>query len=339
MKNIWLVLFLAFIPLDARGQSDSIKTADQDSVPVQSLVSYDSTLFRQNNRDMMSISGKLDRMVLSKQSDSTIYLNLKWDLVKQQHLAGGQALDKMKMSSTLIGFMEELTALECEINQMSSLWSDSMLANGWDRVKDYGTFAGLTLAGVYLIENKNIKPQAGGIGLCLTGVCQLAGHIWGNNNADKLRAKIEFLNYSRRAYDDLKARNRELQLYIQSNKAFTNSLMKLEKEYYTPKIISSGNSARLADSIDAYQNVISDLKTYLGNFEIQLSQVPSYLDGIIAVNENYMEYYNNRPATKALYQNILLLNNKANKLKKKYNGEVIKSLAVSRDVRRILNKY
>lgn len=230
--------------------------------------------------------------------------------------AGRAAISSMKSGVKIISFTQRILDLDQTIELSTNIWSDSIFRNTWNKVEDWGTVVGIIIASGGVLSSNEEDTQNGSIaeGLGVVGVSKLLGNLLGINEK-KFREKMERIDLSVRAYDDLKMRSKQLQLFLSSNIEFEKRVISFELEYTQAKPESvSILMAKLLDLLDDYKLI--------------LKQIPDYLDNITTVSVGYVndpEKYKNLPMTK-IFDKILT---KCNDVKDEYNKEVKPLLIVS----------
>ncbi|MBX2968284.1 MAG: hypothetical protein KF803_02850 [Cyclobacteriaceae bacterium] len=237
--------------------------------------------------------------------------------------AGKAAISSMKSGVKILNFTYDMLDLDQTIELTTNIWSDTTFRNTWNRIEDWGTVAGTLIAVGGALQSDNESDQIGGIaiGAGVIGCSKLLGTLLGINEK-KLRKKMEKIDLSVRAYDDLNMRNKQLKTFIENNRDFEGRIKDFEVDY-----IKAANGdmslylTKLVDLLDEYKSI--------------LKQIPTYLDDISSVSVSYInnkEKYKELPMKK-IFDVILT---KCGKLKQDYNKEVKPLLDVSPEIKRLI---
>jgi hypothetical protein len=208
----------------------------------------------------------LEERIRILEARDTLNAQLKRKTLGNRYSLALQALDKMIQGVTHVKSLSELVGIEQGINLNTSPWSDSDFRDGWDKLKDYASLIGLLGTGVAL--KADATPQvslAVGLGaMFIPQGLRLLGV--GTDKADTIRQKVEFIDFTRNAYNELQSRSREIQqIYIQDS-TFLESLKLLRNQF------SDTPSADSLISIRIYAIQVA-LQDYNG---IE-AQIPKYL--------------------------------------------------------------
>lgn len=236
--------------------------------------------------------------------------------------AGKLAISTMKSGVKILNFTYTMLDLDQTIEQTTNLWADSTFRNFWDKLEDWGTVTGMAIAvGGGALTEEDTKITSMISGLSIAGISKLAG-VLGGINEKKFRQKMERIDLSVRAYDDLKIRNNQLTLYIKNNLDFKDRIENLERSYITAKKEDQGlQMAKLVDMLDEYRNI--------------LSQIPNYLDAITSVAEGYInnkDLYKETPMDE-IFAKVL---KKVKNVREQYNSEIKPLFEVSPEIKKII---
>jgi hypothetical protein len=202
------------------------------------------------------------------------------DKLRERYNLGREVLSEMSDGVTVISFMHMLVDVEQGLNRVTNLWSDSTFRNWADRVQDWGTIGG-ALVGTLSLFSDQIgidDDQTLGFGAATLLVSQAAGTIWGQEAGSKVHDKMQILEVSRRAYDDLMIRSATLEEYISANQSLRGQIDSLRRNYAT------------MDTAAAIAHVVA----LLDDFERVLHQIPIYIESIRTAALIYSQSYNSR---------------------------------------------
>lgn len=265
---------------------------------------------------LSALEGKIKALEIYNQNKEVLFS----EQMQQRYKAGRDALKDMTNGVVLIGFMQDLLSLEVFIDMTMNLWSDTTFKNFWDDLQRYGSGLGLLASGASIISDKNQINNIAAIGISVAGVSFILGSLFGEDKGEKLREKAEFIDLTRRAYDDLKIRYYLVQKYVQNNESLEKRLNDFNNEYDKQK-------TSLGDSVQ----VISQVKLFYQEYEIVLRQIPSLLDEFESMQRQYVM---TNPKMKKIFDEILI---RVNKVRNKYNDKVFCILDISTEIKRILS--
>jgi hypothetical protein len=224
------------------------------------------------------------------QIDSVVAASKK-DLHKKRYeLATRSILPGMLRGVVFVRRLSQFVAIEQKVNLTTSPWRDKDLRDGFDKLKDCTPLFGIAGAGLPMLNEKTDPKVAllSGIGAMI--VPQLIAWIGKAASkktritADKIRSKVEFLNISRNAYDDLYQRKLEISKIYQKD-----SLLQIELEGLKADI---EKYPATTDSLMGLR--IFEVEEYINKFTVIQNQIPQYLlwtKEIISKYKTYDEIY------------------------------------------------
>jgi len=244
--------------------------------------------------------------------------NDKEQLLKRYE-AGKIAISSMRTGAKIINFTQRILDLDQTIERTTNIWSDTTFRNTWNKIEEWGTVVGVVVAASSGLAGDSESDKTSGlaIGIGIFGISKIVGNVLGINQKE-FREKMERIDLSVRAYDDLIMRNKQLQLYLISNSEFDNRITKFELEY-----INAGH-----DKVPVLMAKLLDL---LDDYKLILRQIPDYLDNIKTVSFGYV---NNKNKYKELpmrdiFESIV---RKCEDVKGQYNVDVKPLLDVSPEI-------
>lgn len=239
--------------------------------------------------------------------------------LNKRYEAGRVAISSMKAGAKIINFTQNVLDLEQTIDRTTNIWSDTTFRNGWNKLEDWGTVAGMVFVAGSAVSGSNETEKIGGIGIGagILGVSKLLGNLFGINEK-KLREKMERIDLSVRAYDDLLMRNKQLKFFLASNSSFDNRLTQFEIEYLNAK----------PEKIPLLMAKLLDI---LDDYKLILRQIPDYLDNIKTVSFGYI---NDKQKFKELPMKDIFgkIVEKCDEVKKQYNNDVKPILDISPEI-------
>lgn len=298
-------------------------------------------LSQQNQRNFLTVKlssvdsklestvAKSDNLAQSLKTKDSIETELKFLHIKERYAYGLKALDEMEKGVVLITFMQEVLQLQQEVSNIASLWSDDDIRNMFDKVTDVSNVAGPLVSGILLLtENDETKAEkiTIGSGISLSGLGLLIKKLFGNETAKK----YEFIDMSRKAYDDLTILNAKLSQFIRDNSTLEKRISDFKAVYKNEQLKLNKDSINYEKTND---NIMQTLG-YMDEYQIVLSQIPQYiyeLKGIL-LTYSFHEYKENDK----LVQTINLTKDKANKVENKYLTKVKPLLELTPELKKSL---
>ncbi len=294
-----------------------------------SLVEFETDL-QKSNDNIKKASSNNQRIkylteqvaLITEQNETKKELEIKRE--KKRFEAGGQAISAMENGVAIINFTQNLLDLEQTIGLSTNLWSDTSLSNVYNKIEDWGEVVGAAIAGISILsQNDEVKGIEGSVvGVGVIAVSQAIGNLFGMNEK-KIRKKLELIDLSKRAFDDLTIRNSSLIAFLEKNADFVTRLSSFKLEY-------SNTSSKMTNN-----EKLAVLMGYLDEYNYVLKQIPIFLDDIISVGNGYInnkKLYKELPM-KDIFSNI---NKKAEFVKKEYNQKVKPLLDISPKIKKDL---
>ncbi len=164
-------------------------------------------------------------------------------------------------------------AIEQEVGTATSPWSDANFRNWADKADSWISTAGLLTAAIAPLVDTGHKEKwvAGGVGMA--GLARLVGSFLGQQTGAKFEHRVSFVEYTRRAYDDIRARNAITMGYVTANEALRNDIQRfLAVEYQ-----GAANERDTAKARERKAEVLANATSFLTRFDIVLTQIPSML--------------------------------------------------------------
>lgn len=206
-------------------------------------------------------------------------------LLSERYKVGKKVLESIIKGTAFVTGLSQFTSLEQKINIQTSVWNNEKFRDNWDKLKDYSSELGLLGSGAALIAKSSPETAliAGLAGMMIPG---LLDKIFGkdeteaiNNSFASIKKDIEFINFTRSAYDGLKLRSTEIHEIYQKDSTLLADLRKFDNEYLTEEKSDSikGNKLfMLRDKIVLYENIYE--------------QLPNYLKRLLETIEQYKEH-------------------------------------------------
>ncbi|MBS1538469.1 MAG: hypothetical protein JST20_12060 [Bacteroidetes bacterium] len=251
----------------------------------------------------------LEKDVRTLQSiDSVNNLSKKQILKKRFELATKTILPGMIRGVTFVTTLTDFIGIEQKIEIETNIWQDVDFRDGYDKIKDWTAIFGIGGAIIPMFANENINPKTAlltSIGAMI--VPQLISWI-GKKSQDsvekvstKILSKVEFINVSRHAYDDLYQRNLEITKIYEMDTMLLSSLESLKK------FIEQNPS--ITDTLMSFK--IFEVQEHLNKFTEIQNQIPKYLLWTKDMISKYKSY-------DKVYSKINLIENKIEKFLKDY---------------------
>lgn len=231
-----------------------------------------------------------------KAIDSIVQESKKMLLKKRYDIATGTILNEIKDGVIHVKGLSSFVQIEQDINFATSPWSDKDIRDGYDKLKDWTPVFGVVGAGIPLLDKNSDSKTAllTGIGAML--IPQIISWIGKKSpktetTTKKIASKIEFLNISRHAYDDLYQRKLEINDIYVEDSLFLSEIKTFQDEL---------RSGTLTDSL---MNVrIFKVQNYYNKFENIQNQIPKYLTWTKEIIGKY-----NKPGIEEIYLKLRYL--------------------------------
>jgi hypothetical protein len=221
--------------------------------------------------------------------ESIVAAGKKSVLSKRYELATRTILPEIIDGVVYVKGLSSFVRIEQKINITTSPWQDEEIRDGYDKLKDWTPAFGIAGAGIPLLKDADPKTALmTGLGaLIIPQIIAWIGKSSSNtqSTAEKIRNKVEFLNISRHAYDDLYQRKLEItNIYVKDS----NFLKELE-------LFKDDIKNKPANSDSVMNLRIFKVQEFLTKFtEIQF-QIPTYLSwtkDVISKYKTSTEIYN-----------------------------------------------
>jgi hypothetical protein len=190
---------------------------------------------------------------------------------------------RFELAGTTLGSISDIVAnvnqvllfaaIEQEVGTATSPWSDANFRNWADKADSWGSTAGLLAAAVLpFIDTENQETWVG-VGVGMAGLAKLTGSFLGQQSGARFEQRVSFVEYTRRAYDDIRARNAITMGYVTANDALRADIQKFLAEEYQGALTET-------DTVLAKERkaeVLANANAYLTRFDIVMTQIPSML--------------------------------------------------------------
>lgn len=198
--------------------------------------------------------------------------------IDEMYDVGKDVIRDMYMALGAVNSIHGVLRVEQRLNLATNIWADADLRNAWDWVGDAGTVigTGFALFGI-TADNEQIQEERIAIGLGTLALSRIGSMVFGANGRNNLEEKAKFIDLTRIAYDDLRARADVTQSYIEKNQDFRANLQRFQQRY----LDVSGefkNDKRAA---------IAELNAYVIQFQTILQQVPE----VVALYRSTVDRY------------------------------------------------
>lgn len=145
-------------------------------------------------------------------------------------------------------------------------WSDEDFRNLWDRVENVGTTLGLgyaTYSALRSNDEASDQMTSIGWGLLLASAGKGVSSILGNQTGEQFEKKARFIEFTRRAYDELQTIYFFTQADIESNLALRKEIATFRSDY------------RAAATIAEKRDRLVLASAYLARYDLVLTQIPA----------------------------------------------------------------
>jgi hypothetical protein len=241
---------------------------------IENSVTNTNTQFQNDIQKLKGQVSSLEKEVANlNRIDSIVAEGKKTILSKRYELATKTILPEIIDGVVYVKGLSGFVKIEQKINLTTSPWQDKDIRSGYDKLKDWTPIFGIAGAGIPLLA-KDADPKTAlitGIGAMV--IPQLIAWIGKSSSsktkstAEKIKDKVEFLNISRHAYDDLYQRKLEINSIYVSDSTFQKELEAFRDEI-------KKNPA----TNDSLMNLrIFKVQDYLTKFTDIQYQIPTYL--------------------------------------------------------------
>ncbi|MCY1001816.1 hypothetical protein OWM54_32140 [Myxococcus sp. MISCRS1] len=223
------------------------------------------------------------------------------ELVDAKYKGGMRIITLIAGSANTVDFIVSALDISNDLARLSNLWSDKDFRNAWDTLEDWGILAGAVTSGAGVAvaaSGSDSRQKTGGWiaagGLGGIAVFKLVGTLFGEQNGDKFKEKARFIEYTRRAYDDLVARVMMFRAFREANKDFLNELSSFSVQYSDLKNFkgpedtdASDEATQRRQKMERQRRAISMLYSKYQRFSIIMNQISEILNNYeIALNRH-----------------------------------------------------
>jgi len=189
--------------------------------------------------------------------------------IKERFELANDALASVSAIISNVNQVLGFTAMEQSLGAGTNPWSDEKFRNGYDKLDSWVTPISLLLASAssFLPANKD-KQNSGAVFLGVSGIAKLLGARFGQQTGDKFERKASAVEFSRRAYDDLRNRYATTSEYIQSNKALLTDLEAYRAGAYATAAKGSDEEKKRA---------LVSSGSFLTRLDLVMTQIPAML--------------------------------------------------------------
>lgn len=190
---------------------------------------------------------------------------------------------RFELAGTTLGSISDIVAnvnqvllfaaIEQEVGTATSPWSDANFRNWADRADSWGSTFGLLAAAVLPFVDTDNQETWVGVGVGVAGIARLTGTFLGQQSGGKFEKRVSFVEYTRRAYDDIRARNAITMGFVTANEALRLDIARFMAEDYQAAI----NETDTTQARERRAEVVANAASFLTRFDIVLTQIPSML--------------------------------------------------------------
>jgi hypothetical protein len=210
--------------------------------------------------------------------------------------------------------------------KISNPWNDEELRNGFDTARDIGLAGGLALTAVGALlpdSSADLKKGLMGGGVGLASISGLTGLLFGQEKGNVIKEKIEFLEFTRNAYDDLTLRRGMIEGYLKSNDDFLARINAFQAEY---KAARTDNDKDMA---------LVKLETVYIEFQAILRQMPEYVQAFRKAVSLFKQGVGPKPTAKQmikLKEDLEGLDVRLVKIQERYEQRIVPILSRSTNI-------
>jgi hypothetical protein len=215
-------------------------------------------------------------------------------LVTERYQKGDDLLGDMMGSAATVMFVAQLLSVEAMLSRSTNLWRDEDFRNGWDVLSDWGMIIGGVVGivgGVAFAAGKDSDATSAGAATLATGagvatLSKLGGSVFGKQNGDALKEKAQFIEFTRRAYDDLSSRIDTVKAVRESAAQFTSELGSFRTKYGDPNKFAPKGAVSLS-SDELKQMAINELQVKVQRYAAIVAQVSTLLNAYDVLVKKY----------------------------------------------------
>lgn len=200
--------------------------------------------------------------IRSSQGDNSVAITQRYEV----------ASDALTSISAIVANVNQVlgfAAMEQSLGAGTNPWSDEKFRNTYDRLDGMLTTTGLLVAAASaFIPKDEGRSSVLGASLSLAGIGRLLGTLFGQQTGGKFEEKAAFVEFSRRAYDDLRGRYTITNEYITSNKSLLSDIASFRA--------STFDSARAKGPSEKKAAIIS-AGSFLTRLDLVMTQIPAML--------------------------------------------------------------
>ena len=191
--------------------------------------------------------------------------------IKGRFELAGDALFAISSIIANVNQVLGFTALEQSLGAGTNPWSDEHFRNGYDRLEGWLTPVSLALSSISIfLPNQKDRQNSGAAFLGLSGLSKLIGARLGQQTGSKFEETASTVEFSRRAYDDLRGRYATTNEYVQSNKALLGDLDAFRSGDYAKAAAPAGTD-------EEKRRVIVSAGSFLTRLDLVMTQIPALL--------------------------------------------------------------
>lgn len=235
---------------------------------------------------------------------------------------GKKVIDQIDGALNTITIIHEALMVEQKFSTTTNIWSDLEIRKGWDAVQKWFTAIGILGGGAALLfahgENEKGAKIGAGIGISLAGLISGIGNFAGPNSKKRLEDKIQFIDFTRAAFDDIRVRSDLSETYKVMNDSMLVALEKFKNDVYNK-----------AESQQEKASALAQLDWYLKAFDKSLEQIPE----VLALYRTMIQRYQGKPVHNKVKDKLKVLEQEVETVNKRYNKKVRIFLSVTPDLR------
>jgi hypothetical protein len=245
--------------------------------------------------------------------------------LEERYDAGDELIKAMINGTGTINALHLAFMIEQDFNKVTNIWADAEIRSFWDETQKWVTAGGTAFAaaGLLVADSTNDRLRIAGWSLASVAAVRAVGNFLGPEGRERLQQKIDFIGYSRAAFDDLRIRSDLNNAFKKRNEDFITTMRQFDADRYD----KATTNAQRAE-------VIAELMAYLSQFDESLGQVPE----VIEMQERMQTRYNGLRdrLDPDIAATLTTLGDRLQEAKQTYKDYVIPTISLSAELRRKL---
>lgn len=248
---------------------------------------------------------------------------------------GKEIIQQLETSYVIVNFAHQLLIVEQGFNASTSIWSDAEYRKGWDNTQRWLTIAGYAAAATGLVaktSDDERRALAGG-GLGVVFGINLLGKFLGPESGGRIRSRIEYVSYTRGAFDEIKTRSDLSGGLLAKNTRVLEALRNFRDNVYLKVDGGASSTAEEKKALAEKQKAaLAGLITYVAGQDDLLGQIPQ----VINMQKSMLARYQGKQVQGSVAEALVELKRRVDALESTYKTDVERVLKLSPSLMGIL---